>query len=129
RFYRGPPTRPPAGTGWRWVGYARPRRHSRRPQRANGDAGPVRTWQTILLGAIAGLTIFLGLPMGRVRTKGTTSKTFMTGLSAGILVFLFFDILKNATNPLELAVRHHTWATVTGLGLVFAAGVGVGLLG
>src|SRR5439155_5935153 len=65
--------------------------------RANGERSSVSTPETVLLGAIAGCTIFLGLPMGRVRTKATSSKTFMNGLSAGILIFLLFDILENAT--------------------------------
>jgi ZIP family zinc transporter len=87
------------------------------------------TGQTILLGAIAGFTIFLGLPMGRVRTESRTLKTFLSGVSAGILVFLFFDILENAVEPLEEAVHRQAWGRLTGIGLVFAAGLGVGLLG
>ena len=87
------------------------------------------TWQTVLLGAVAGLTIFLGLPMGRVRAKAAPAKTFMNGLSAGILIFLLFDILRNATGPLEGAVRGHTWGKLAGMGVVYAAGIGVGLLG
>ena len=87
------------------------------------------TPQTVLLGAIAGCTIFLGLPMGRVRTKAASSKTFMNGLSAGILIFLLFDILQNATEPLDTAVRAHHWGRLSGLGVVYALGIGVGLLG
>jgi len=89
----------------------------------------VSTPETVLLGAIAGCTIFLGLPMGRVRTKATSSKTFMNGLSAGILIFLLFDILENATEPLDHAVQAHHWATLSRLGVVYALGIGVGLLG
>jgi len=89
----------------------------------------VTTWQTVLLGAVAGLTIFLGLLMGRVRTKARPTKTFLNGFSAGILVFLFFDILQNATAPLERAVRASHWGRVTGLSAVYAAGIGIGLLG
>jgi len=80
------------------------------------------TGQTVLLGAIAGLTIFLGLPMGRIRTRSHRTKTFLAGVSAGILVFLFFDILKNA-------VHAGAWGRLTGVGLTFALGLGVGLLG
>ena len=87
------------------------------------------TGATVLLGAIAGLTIFLGLPMGRVRTKGRPAKTFLNGFSAGILVFLFFDILSNATGPLEDAVKASRWGRVAGIGGVYAAGISVGLLG
>src|SRR5436190_1514934 len=87
------------------------------------------TGQTVLLGAIAGLTIFLGLPMGRVRMESHRTKTFLAGISAGILVFLFFDILENATEQLENAVNAHAYARLTGLGVTFAIGLGVGLLG
>jgi ZIP family zinc transporter len=91
------------------------------------------TSQTILLGAIAGLTIFLGLPLGRVRTTGTGAKAFLNGLSGGILVFLLFDILAHATEPLEAALTQAkegsgAWARFAGLGLVYVAGFGVGLL-
>lgn len=91
------------------------------------------TSQTIVLGAIAGLTIFLGLPLGRVRTKGTSAKVFLNGLSAGILVFLLFDILAHATEPLEETLTQAkegsaAWARFAGLGLVYLAGFGVGLL-
>jgi ZIP family zinc transporter len=89
----------------------------------------VSTPQTVLLGAIAGLTIFIGLPMGRVRTKGTPMKTFMNGLSAGILMFLLFDILKNATEPLDRAVTGHHWGRLAGMGAVYTIGIGTGLLG
>ena len=59
------------------------------------------TPQTILLGAIAGLTIYLGLPVGRLRTQRLGSKAFLNAASAGILVFLLFDILAHATEPVE----------------------------
>ncbi|MGZ4128754.1 MAG: ZIP family metal transporter, partial [Actinomycetota bacterium] len=62
------------------------------------------TPQTVALGAIAGFTIFLGLPAGRMRSNNIRLKTFLTGISAGILVFLLFDILENATGVLETAI-------------------------
>src|SRR5690348_4741487 len=67
--------------------------------------------------------------MGRMRTRGLFSKTFLNGLSAGILVFLLFDILEKATQPLEEAVTRHHWATLAGMGTVYALGISVGLLG
>jgi hypothetical protein len=39
----------------------------------------VSTTQTVLLGAIAGLTIFLGLPVGRLHTSGTAAERSSTG--------------------------------------------------
>jgi zinc transporter, ZIP family len=87
------------------------------------------TPQTILLGAIAGFTIFLGLPIGRLRTANRTLRCFLNGASAGILVFLLFDILEHAVEPLEEAVTDRTWGHVAALSGVLAAGFGVGMLG
>jgi zinc transporter, ZIP family len=85
--------------------------------------------QIVLLGAVAGATIFLGLPLARLRRGGSGTKTFLNGLSAGILVFLLFEILKQATAPVEEAVEEAEWAEFAGLGVVYALGLGVGLLG
>jgi ZIP family zinc transporter len=47
---------------------------------------------TALLGAIAGFTIFLGLPVGRTRRLSTRARVGLSMLSAGILAFLFMDV-------------------------------------
>jgi ZIP family zinc transporter len=91
------------------------------------------TPQTIVLGAIAGLTIFLGLPIGRVRTQAPRTRAFLNAIAAGILVYLLFDILAHATEPVEEAVKEAragdgTWARFFGLSLVYGVGFGVGLL-
>ena len=44
--------------------------------------------RTLLLGAIAGSTILLGLPMGRLRSPRPRLKAFLNAISAGILIFL-----------------------------------------
>src|SRR5690349_19601941 len=92
------------------------------------------TPQTVLLGAIAGSTIFLGLPAGRMRSDSTKLKTFLTGISAGILVFLLFDILSHATEPLESAVNtvretHHGVGHLIATGAIYTGGIAVGLMG
>jgi zinc transporter, ZIP family len=89
--------------------------------------------RTILLGAIAGATIFLSLPMGRLRNPRPRLKAFLNALSAGILVFLLFDILKEATGPLEnLMVRtangSPAWGRFGALAVVYTAGLAAGLL-
>jgi len=89
----------------------------------------VSTLQTVILGAVAGFTIFVGLPMGRVRHQSKALKTFLNGVSAGILIFLLFDILEHATQPLEDAVRRDAWTHLVAVGLLYGAGFGVGLLG
>src|SRR6266567_5852967 len=91
------------------------------------------TWQTVLLGAIAGSTIFLGLPLGRLRNPRPRLKAFLNAVSAGILLFLVFDILQNATSPLERLMEqaHHgspQWARFAGLAAVYGTGLGIGLL-
>jgi ZIP family zinc transporter len=48
--------------------------------------------QTALLGAIAGFTIYLGLPVGRVRDLSARARVALSMLSAGILAFLFMDV-------------------------------------
>jgi DNA-directed RNA polymerase specialized sigma24 family protein len=58
------------------------------------------TPQTIALGAIAGFTIFLGLPVGRMRTQNKGIKTFLSGISAGVLAFLFVEIMEHAGQKL-----------------------------
>jgi ZIP family zinc transporter len=85
--------------------------------------------QIVVLGAIAGLTIFLGLPFGRLQSVGRAPKIFAGGVSAGILVFLLFDILGHATEPVEAALEDQAWGELASLAMVYAVGLGVGLLG
>ena len=90
--------------------------------------------QTILLGAIAGSTIYLGLPMGRMRTSSVRLKIFLSGLSAGILVFLLVEIFEHAFSSVEgaLGAAQHgkgSWAAVGGLGGLYAAGLLLGMMG
>jgi len=94
----------------------------------------VSTTQTILLAAIAGSTIFLGLPLGRIPFASQRSRAFLNALSAGILVFLLVDILGHATEPVEEAMTEAkageaAWSHFAGLALVYALGFGAGLLG
>ncbi len=91
------------------------------------------TGQTILLGAIAGLTIFLGLPLGRLENPRPTLKAVLNAVSAGILLFLLFEIFHGAFEPVEESVEHlHDgtggWGPVLSLGGVFLIGLGAGLL-
>ena len=83
------------------------------------------------LGATAGLTIFLGLPVARLRGLSRRAQGFMNAVATGILVFLLWDILAHATGPVEKALTASRGTGVLPfavLALVFAAGIGVGLL-
>ena len=60
--------------------------------------------QTVILGAIAGFTIYLGLPIGRVQRVSNNARGFLTMTSVGILVFLLFDIFGHIKDPIERAL-------------------------
>ena len=60
--------------------------------------------QTVLLSAIAGATIFLGLPVGRLRNLSTRSQALLTTGAAGVILFLIWDILAQAVAPVEASI-------------------------
>jgi len=80
------------------------------------------TGQILLLGAIAGLTIFIGLPIGRMHRVSLQTKGFLSAAATGILIFLLWDVLSGAVNPVEQALengqtgRFAWWATILTLG-------------
>ncbi|MFI6931105.1 ZIP family metal transporter [Streptomyces sp. NPDC050287] len=84
---------------------------------------------TALLGAIAGFTIYLGLPLGRLRKPTPRLKAGLNAIAIGILVFLVWDVLTHAWEPVDAALSDHHWATVASGGLVLAAGLTAGLAG
>jgi ZIP family zinc transporter len=61
--------------------------------------------ETLILGTIAGLTIFLGLPLARLRAVAPKHMAFLNATAIGILFFLFFDIVAHAVEPVEAAAR------------------------
>jgi ZIP family zinc transporter len=61
--------------------------------------------ETLILGSIAGLTIFLGLPLARLRVVAPKHLAFLNATAIGILFFLFFDIVAHAVEPVETAVK------------------------
>jgi len=90
--------------------------------------------QLLLLGAIAGLTIFLGLPMALLPNVSRMKKGFLNALAMGILVFLITDVLSHAWDPTKLAaVAGFTGKGPVGDGaidlLALFGGLGLGLLG
>jgi ZIP family zinc transporter len=72
--------------------------------------------------------------MGRMRRGGTRFKTFLNGLSAGILLFLLLEIFQHSFEPVERAFRRFSDGSASfghfaSFGAVFALGFGLGLLG
>jgi ZIP family zinc transporter len=82
-----------------------------------------------LLGAIAGLTIFLGLPVGRLRAPAPRTRALLNAGAVGVLLFLLWDVLAHAWEPVDSALAHHHYAPAVRDGLVLAAGLVVGLAG
>src|SRR5271157_5437147 len=86
--------------------------------------------QTVLLGAIAGFTIYLGLPLGRIKKISAGTRTFLSMTSAGILLFILFDVLSNLSEPIKAAITESKNFTEFFILLgVFVFGFGLGLLG
>src|SRR5881628_2338682 len=83
----------------------------------------------VLLGALAGGTIFLGLPVARMRGLPKPVQGFLNAFATGILVFLLWDILSHAGEPVEAAITDGQRGQFAAMAVIFAAGVGVGLLG
>jgi ZIP family zinc transporter len=86
------------------------------------------TSETLLLGAIAGGTIFLGLPMGRVGHTSHAVKAGLTAFATGILLFLLWDVLSHSVDPVESAVSSHDWSRVAELAPLAAGGLALGFM-
>lgn len=82
--------------------------------------------QTLLLGTISGLTIFLGMPIARLRAVATKHMAFLNAVAIGVLFFLFVDIIKHATAPIEMAIKTpslYVWVLIGLLLLGFSLGL------
>jgi ZIP family zinc transporter len=63
--------------------------------------------QTALLGALAGFTIFLGLPVARLRLLGNRSRVALAMFAVGILAFIFVDVLSHGNGIVEGALERY----------------------
>ena len=82
------------------------------------------------LGAIAGGTIFIGLPVGRIRGVSRAVRGLLNAVATGVLLFLLWDILAHAAEPVQAALSdlHHGDRRFVALVLIFGIGLAVGLL-
>jgi zinc transporter, ZIP family len=65
--------------------------------------------QTVALGALAGFTIFLGLPVGRLQLLGNRMRVALAMFAVGVLAFIFVDVLSNGISIVDnalTAVKH-----------------------
>jgi zinc transporter, ZIP family len=88
--------------------------------------------QILVLGALAGSTIFLGLPLGRVRSPNVRLKAVLSATATGILLFLLYDVIHGGIEPVETAlddaVDGGSWGRFALLAFLFGAGLVVGLM-
>jgi zinc transporter, ZIP family len=84
--------------------------------------------QILILGAVAGSTIFLGLPVGRMQSISPRVKALLSACATGILLFLLWDVLSAAVDPVEGALTHGRDGRFLALATLLAVGFGVGLL-
>lgn len=83
----------------------------------------------ILLGAIAGITIFLGLPVARWRGASERLRGMLALASAGVLLFLIIEVGYHAMETVEVSAKAGSLSEATQLGAVFFLGFSVGLIG
>jgi ZIP family zinc transporter len=94
----------------------------------------VPTGTIILLGAFAGLTIYLGLPIAFLRHVSQSLKAFLNMIATGVLIFLLYDVVSKATDPInellsEFSAHGTGGPALFGDVFLFILGLGLGLVG
>ncbi len=94
----------------------------------------VNYWELLLLGSIAGFTIFLGLPLARLQNVTPRKKGFLNAIAIGILVFLIIDVFGHAWDSTGDIAQHAFSGKISlsaGIPTVLAlfGGLAIGLLG
>jgi zinc transporter, ZIP family len=90
--------------------------------------------ETAALGAIAGSTIYIGLPLGRMERVGARLRVCLAMLSVGILAFIFMDVASNAQGIVAHALsafkdKSGSLGHVLALFAILAAGFTTGVAG
>ncbi|MFI5028227.1 MAG: ZIP family metal transporter [Solirubrobacterales bacterium] len=90
--------------------------------------------QTAALGALAGFTIYLGLPFGRLQLLGNRSRVALAMFAVGVLAFIFVDVMDHAFRIVEAAVEgfkggHGSLGHAVVLAALLGGGFALGLAG
>jgi len=90
--------------------------------------------QTAALGALAGFTIYLGLPFGRLQLLGDRTRVALAMFAVGVLAFIFVDVMEHAFGIVEGAVEGFkdeggSLGRAVGLAALLGGGFGLGLAG
>jgi ZIP family zinc transporter len=90
--------------------------------------------ETVLLGGLAGFTIYLGLPFGRIEFVSQRAKVALAMFSVGVLAFLFAEVLVHGVEIVEehfeeLGEGEGSLFEGLGLALMFGGGFTAGSAG
>jgi ZIP family zinc transporter len=89
--------------------------------------------EILLLGLVAGGTIFCGLPVARISNPPRALQSFLNAIATGILFFLLVDVLSQATGKVNDAMptahASHPMGTFLAYLIALLGGIAVGLLG
>ena len=90
--------------------------------------------QTVALGALAGFTIFIGLPVGRLQLLSSRSRVALAMFSVGVLAFIFVDVMSGGLSIVDDALTafkddKQTLGYVIWLVILLAAGFTAGSAG
>jgi ZIP family zinc transporter len=90
--------------------------------------------ETAVLGAIAGFTIYIGLPLGRMESVSDRMRVALAMFSVGILAFIFMDVTTHGQEIVSDALssfkdHHDSFGHVLGLFALLAVGFTVGVAG
>jgi ZIP family zinc transporter len=90
--------------------------------------------QTALLGALAGFTIYLGLPIARLRLLSSRARVGLAMFAVGILAFIFVDVIKHANDIVDGALAGYkhgnaSFGHLAALAALLIGGFGLGSAG
>jgi ZIP family zinc transporter len=90
--------------------------------------------ETAALGAIAGFTIYIGLPLGRMERVSVRVRVALAMFSVGILAFIFMDVTTHGQAIVSDALssykdHHDSFGHVLGLFALLAVGFTAGVAG
>jgi zinc transporter, ZIP family len=90
--------------------------------------------ETAALGAIAGFTIYIGLPLGRLKSLDNRMRVGLAMFSVGILAFIFMDVTTHGQEIVSDALssyknHHDSFGHVLGLFALLAVGFTLGVAG
>ena len=90
--------------------------------------------ETVLLGALAGFTIYLGLPLGRLQRVTPRTQVALAMFSVGVLAFLFAEVLVHGVETVEHAFEElgegeGSLGEATLFSVMFGGGFALGVAG